>query len=569
MAVIPRLPLALVALSLAFGAAPASAATVSDLVPDDLPLTLSGSYLAARSADTGHDLQAAIHYFGDTLAADPENPTLLERVLILRLAAGQFDGIDSLAERLTAVDARNPLARLLLATEALKSGAFADAQTQLSQAVKAPLSVLTTGLLTAWAYQGLGNTDMALKTVDGLNGPPWYGIFKSYHHALIANAAGRTEDAVHAITGAYATDSTALRVVEAYARIMAQAGKRDQAIRALVTFLDTQPNQPIIKQLLAELKDGKTPEPIARAAQLGAAEVLYGLGSAIGTDDGAELPAAYLQLAHFLDPNAYLPLLALGDLLQQASRCQDAIDLYARIPSDSVLRRFADIQSGLCLEALNRVDEAAAHVKRVVDADPSDLEAVSALGNIYRAHDRFTEAAEAYSRGIATIKDPSRADWRIYYYRGVSLERAKRWPEAEKDFEQALKINPEQPQVLNYLGYSWVDRGENLDKALGMIKKAVDLRPNDGYIVDSLGWAYFKLNRYDDAVEQLERAVELKPEDSVINDHLGDALWKVGRKREATFQWNHARDLDPEPAEREKIVKKLENGLTADGRNDG
>lgn len=569
MAVIPRLPVAFVALALAFGASPSLASTVGDLVPDGLPLTLSGSYLAGRSADNDHDLQAAIHYFNDALQADPENPTLLERVLILRLAAGQFDGVDSLAERLTAVDARNPLARLLLATEALKAGGYGDAQTQLAQAVKAPLSVLTTGLMTAWAYQGLGNTDMALKTVDGLNGPPWYGIFKSYHHALIANAAGRMDDAVNAITGAYTTDSTALRVVEGYARIMAQAGKRDQAIKALVTFLDTQPNQPVIRQLLEDLRSGKTPEPVARSAQLGAAEVLYGLGSAIGIDDGAELPAAYLQLAHFLDPNAYLPLLALGDLLQQANRCQDSIELYARIPSDSVLRRFADIQAGLCLEALDRVDEAAAHIKRVVEADPSDLEAVMALGNIYRAHNRFTEAADAYSRGIATIKNPAKADWRIYYYRGVSLERDKHWPEAEKDFQQALAINPEQPQVLNYLGYSWVDRGENLDKALDMIKKAVDLRPNDGYIVDSLGWAYFKLSRYDDAVEQLERAVELKPEDSVINDHLGDALWKVGRKREATFQWNHARDLDPEPAEREKIVKKLENGLSADGRNDG
>jgi len=569
MALIARLSSAFVALSIAYSAVPASAVTANDLVPDSLPLTLSGSYLAGRSADNARDLQPAIRYYSGALEADPENPTLLERVLILRLAAGQFDGSDSLAERLTAVDARNPLARLLLATRSLKAGAFADAQTQLSQAVKAPLSVLTGGLLTAWAYQGLGNTDMALKTVDGLNGPPWYGIFKSYHHALIANAAGRMDDAVNAITGAYRTDSTALRVVEAYARILAQAGKRDEAIRSLAMFLNSQPNQPVIRQLLTDLQAGKTPEPIARSAQIGAAEVLYGLGSAIGADDGAELPSAYLQLAHFLDPNAYLPLLALGDLLQQGSRCEDAIELYARIPSESVLRRFADIQAGLCLEQLDRVDEAAAHIKRVVDADPTDIEAVMALGNIYRAHNRFAEAAEAYSRGVAQIKDPSKADWRIFYYRGVSFERSKRWPEAEKDFQQALTNNPDQPQVLNYLGYSWVDRGENLDKALGMIKKAVDLRPNDGYIVDSLGWAYFKLGRFDDAVDELERAVELKPEDSVINDHLGDALWKVGRKREATFQWNHARDLDPEPAEREKIVKKLENGLSADGRNDG
>ena len=177
------------------------------------------------------------------------------------------------------------------------------------------------------------------------------------------------------------------------------------------------------------------------------------------------------------------------------------------------------------------------------------------------ATDKFEEAAKAYSRGIATITKETEDDWRIYYYRGVAYERSKQWPQAEADFQQALKLNPNQPQVLNYLGYSWVDMGINLDKALAMIKAAVDLRPNDGYIVDSLGWAYYRLGKYSDAVETLERAVELKPEDSTINDHLGDAYWQVGRKREALFQWAHARDLDPEKDQLPAILDKLAHGL--------
>ena len=345
--------------------------------------------------------------------------------------------------------------------------------------------------------------------------------------------------------------------------------RRDDAIKALATYDGSQPNHPVVKALLAELKDGKTPAPIVATAQAGAAEVLYGLGSAIGTDEGTELPAAYLQIAHYLDADSYLPLIALADMLQTGQRCEDAIAVYGRIPEQSPLRPVADIQSGLCLDQLDRVDEAASHVKRVVDKNPANLDAVMALGNIYRAHNRFAEAADAYSRGIGTIADKSKADWRIFYFRGVSLERSKRWPEAETDFKQALAINPNQPQVLNYLGYSWVDMGANLDQALNMIKTAVDLRPNDGYIVDSLGWAYFKLGRFPEAVSQLERAVELKPEDSVINDHLGDAFWRVGRKLEATFQWRHARDLGPDPEERDKIVKKLESGMPANARSDG
>ncbi len=548
---------------------PASAATVTDLVPDNLPASLAGSYLAGRSADNAHDVKTAIGYFGNALEADPDNSGLIERLLLLQASDGDIDAAAALSERLVAVDARNPLARVVLAAREIKSGAFADAETGLAQTAKQPLPALTAGLLAAWAEQGQGQTDAAVKKIDSLNGPSWYGIFKDYHHAAIADMAGRPDEAVTAISAAYKTDNSALRVVEGYARILARAGKRDDAIKALETYDAGQPNHPVIRSLLADLKDGKTPPPIVGTAQAGAAEVLYGLGSAIGTDEGVELPAAYLQLAHYLDPNSYLPVLALADMLETSQRCEDAIAVYARIPDSSVLRPAADIQSGLCLDELDRVDEAAAHVKRAVDADPANLEAVMALGNIYRAHNRFTEAADAYTRGIATITDKSKADWRIFYFRGVSYERSKHWPEAEADFKQALSINPNQPQVLNYLGYSWVDMGTNLDQALNMIKTAVDLRPNDGYIVDSLGWAYFKLGRYDEAVTQLERAVELKPEDSVINDHLGDAFWRVGRKLEATFQWRHAKDLGPDPEERDKIVKKLESGMPADAHSAG
>jgi tetratricopeptide (TPR) repeat protein len=549
--------------------APAWATTVTDLVPDNLPKSLAGSYLAARSADSSHDVKAAIGYFETALEADPDNSNLIERLLLLQASDGEVDAAGALAERLVAVDIRNPLARLVLASRELKSGAFADAETGLAQTAKQPLATLTAGLLAAWAEQGQSHTDAAVKKIESLNGPSWYGIFKDYHHATLADLAGRQDEAVAAISAAYKTDNSALRVVEAYARILGRAGKRDEAIKALETYDASQPNHPVIKDLLADLKAGKTPPPIVGSAQAGAAEVLYGLGSAIGTDEGVELPAAYLQLAHYLDADSYLPLLALADMLQTAQRCEEATSVYARIPDTSSLRSVADIQSGLCLDELDRVDEAAAHVKRVVDGDPSNLEAVMALGNIYRAHNRFDEAADAYSRGIATIADKAKADWRIFYFRGVSYERSKHWPEAEADFKQALTINPNQPQVLNYLGYSWVDMGMNLDQALNMIKTAVDLRPNDGYIVDSLGWAYFKLGRYDDAVTQLERAVELKPEDSVINDHLGDAFWRVGRKLEATFQWHHAKDLGPDPEERDKIVKKLESGMPADARSAG
>jgi len=538
----------------------------------DVPYSasLAGSYLAGRSADVARDLQAAATYFSAALARDPDNPILLERVIVLRMANGEIDSAAELSERLVDIDGLNPLARLLRSVMAFKEGRFEDARKEIKQTAPAPLAILTGGLLAAWSQDAEGDVDGALQTIYQLNGPSWYPIFQNYHQALIADRAGREDEAVEFITDAFNADGSALRVVEAYGIILARAGEREDAITGLRAFMAEQPGNPVIGALLAQIESGVTPLPVASTAVEGAAEVLYGLGAAIGTDQGAELPAAYLHLSRFLKPDADLTLMALGDLLFGSERCEDAIGVYDQIPDDSILKRNAEIQAGLCLDAVDRTDEAVRRLTAIIDADPEDLDAVAALGNIYRGRERFKEAAEVYSRGIATIVEPNSSHWRLYYFRGVANERSKNWTQAEKDLLEALTLNPDQPQVLNYLGYSWVDMGSRLDEGLDMIRKAVDARPNDGYIVDSLGWAYYRLGRFDEAVEQLERAAELRPEDPVINDHLGDAYWQVGRKLEATFQWNHARDLDPEPADLEKIVKKLEGGLAGnDAGRDG
>ena len=256
-------------------------------------------------------------------------------------------------------------------------------------------------------------------------------------------------------------------------------------------------------------------------------------------------------------------VVAIGDSFQGVDQCEYAIKVYESVPVSSPARRNADIQIGTCLQTLERFGDAAEHLIRVVSANHNDIEAAVQLGNAYRADSRFVEAADTYTQALRVDVGAEKEDWRIYYFRGVSLERSKRWEEAESDLRKALSLNPNQPQVLNYLGYSLVDQGLKLEEALEMIQKAVDARPNDGYIVDSLGWAYYRLGRYDEAVEALETAVQLKAEDPVINDHLGDAYWQVGRKREALFQWAHARDLEPDPEELPKILAKLAGGLDA------
>jgi Flp pilus assembly protein TadD len=238
-----------------------------------------------------------------------------------------------------------------------------------------------------------------------------------------------------------------------------------------------------------------------------------------------------------------------------------AIKIYERVPADSPLHRNALIQMAANLDTLDRADEAKKHLRQLIAENPKDLEAIMALGNVLRAHKEFAECADNYTKAIDLVKTPSKSNWTLFYFRGICYERSKDWPKAEADLKKALELYPDQPHVLNYLGYSWIDQGTNLDKGMEMIKLAVSKRPDDGYIVDSLGWAYYRLGNYEEAVKQLEKAIELKPEDPTINDHLGDAYWRVGRVLEARFQWAHARDLKPEADDLPKILAKLKDGL--------
>ena len=223
-------------------------------------------------------------------------------------------------------------------------------------------------------------------------------------------------------------------------------------------------------------------------------------------------------------------MLSLADLYEAMKKPELAIKTYERVPLNSPLQRNAQIQLALNLDTLERTEEAKASLQKLIAAMPSDVEAIMALGNILRGRKQFAECADVYSKGIATITKNEKSNWVIYYFRGICFERAKQWPKAEVDLKKSLELYPDQPHVLNYLGYSWIDQGVNLDEGMRMIKRAVEQRADDGYIVDSLGWAYYRLGDYGGGGKHLERAVELKPEDPTINDHLGDAYWRVGRR---------------------------------------
>jgi len=528
-------------------------------------LTTSGSYLAARHASVERDASSAAAFYRSALRSDPKNNELLDRAFISSVADGDIDEAVKLADRILTIDKSNRVARLVVGVRDLKAKKYASAQLNINQSIRGPITDLVATLLSGWASYGAGDVKTAVANIDKLTGPEWYPLFKDLHAAMILELAGKDKDAGVRLERAYKLDDSMLRVADDYARWLTR-NKDDAAATAIYDAFDKKlPRHPLVLEGLRETKAGKKLPPLVDSAQAGAAEALYGIGATLTRRGGEDLALVYLQLALYLEPSHPLALLSLADLYESVKKPQMAIKIYERVPANSPLKRNAQIQLATDLDAADRSDEAIKILKSVTAEDPKDLEAIMALGNVERGRKKFAECTDTYSKGIDALPDPNdKANTVYYYYRGICEERSHQWSKAEVDMRKALELQPDQPHVLNYLGYSWIDQGINLDEGMKMIKRAVDQRPDDGYIVDSLGWAYFRIGNYEEAVKNLERAIDLKPEDPTINDHLGDAYWRVGRTLEAKFQWAHARDLKPEPDDLPKIEAKIANGLPED-----
>ena len=546
---------------------PQALAAQSQVPRDTSRITPSGNYLAARQANLERDADAASVYYRAALRTDPRNPELLELAFYSVLADGDIDEATRLADRLIQLDRNNRNAHLVLGVKALKTKNYKEARQQFGQATRGPVTDLTATLLAAWSAAGANDSKGAIEAIDKLSGPEWYAIFKDMHAGLILDLGTNKKEAGKRLEHSYKLDASALRVMQAYAGFLSRNGGREESLRIYGEFDKQLPRYPLALEAMTTLRKDEPLPRLVDTVQVGAAEALYGLGAALGRREEelslANRGLAYLQLALYLDPNHSLAMLALADLYEAMKKPELAIKVYERVPANSPLKRNAEIQLATNLDTLERTDEAKKHLDKLIATKPDDLEAILALGNIMRERKQYAGCADAYGKAVALQPNPTRANWTTYYFRGICFERDKQWAKAEADMKKALELYPEQPHVLNYLGYSWIDQGVHLDDGMSMIKRSVEQRPDDGYIVDSLGWAYYRLGNYDEAVKNLERAVELKPVDPTINDRLGDVYWKVDRVLEAKFQWSHARDLKPDADELKTIEDKLKNGLAA------
>ncbi|MDF1632278.1 tetratricopeptide repeat protein [Mycoplana sp. MJR14] len=547
---------------------PAAAAETETFDPAVVD-SFSGAFLAARTADVDKDYKTAIELYRIALQFDPTNTEVKERLMITLLLNGDFDEGVKLAEALKDDPAVERITTVVRGMDAIRKREYRTAEKILVYSGPNDLDRMMNGLLLAWAKFGDGKAKQALSGISELDGPDWFSIFKNYNAGAIAAAAGdkdtarkRLNDAILDRNGGSAAPDTFMRAVMALARLEAREGNKQKALDAISVGENLINSYAPLKALRDSIEKGEKQEQQVRTATQGAAAVLFSIGGALNREGAEDIVSLYLQISRALDPDSADTLVMLGGLAETQEKPEQAIEFYRQVPENSPMRRISELQLGLQLADLGKVDEAKKHLKALIDEDPKDMRSYLAYGSVLSDAKEYKEMGEVYDRAVDAMGNvPNRSQWTIYFQRGIAYERQKKWDLAEPNFRKALELNPEQPQVLNYLGYSWVDMNTNLEEGLDMIRRAVSAKPDDGYIVDSLGWAYFRLGQYDDAVTELERAAELRAGDPTINDHLGDAYWRVGRKLEATFQWNRALGLKPEDAEIPKIKAKIESGL--------
>lgn len=532
--------------------------------PVDSPL---GSYLAGRLARAERDTAAAAAFYEEALAEDPDNQALLQRTFLAMLSEGRMERAVELAGRRPQGEPRAVISEMVLAVDDIRHRRYQRAAERLQETDEGGFGSLLRPMTLAWINAGLKQPDAAVALLAEVEERHAFSPFRSFHLALINDYLGRNEAAERAYREAREAGAPS-RVTLAHASFLSRQGRAQEAADLLDEHLERQPDNPVLRAARRELAAGRTLPPLVANVAEGVAEAFLGAAGALAQDRTADASRVYVQLALYLRPEFDAAQMLLAELLANDKRWDEAIAAFRAVPAKSPYAWDARIQIASALNKQDKVDEAAALLRAMAEERPDDTSALVALADMLRARERFREAAEVYERALARVETLEERHWPLLYARGIALERSKQWEQAEADFLKALQLKPDQPLVLNYLGYSWVEQGKNLERAREMIEKAVAQRPNDGYIVDSLGWVLYRMGDYEGAVRQLERAVELRPEDPTINEHLGDAYWRVGRRLEARFQWRHAMALGPDKDRIEEIAQKIDYGLPGEGRSD-
>ncbi len=524
----------------------------------------AGAYLAGRQAAVLNDYDAAAEYFTRALVRDPSNVRLMEDALAAYLGLGDFGRAAPIAIRIIQSTPSSQLANLVLLVRDARNEDWED----LLENLDAGQSVgpLFDGLVRAWALIGAGRMSDAVAAFDTVAESGGVEAFGLYHKALALASVGDFEGAAELFSGAAGPQlRLTRRGVVAYSEVLSQLDRGADAVEMIDQAYGGDLD-PTLAELRRQLEAG-APVPFTGITSPveGVAEVAYSIAGALNGEAADAYTLVYARAAEYLDPDQVDAILLVASLLDDLGQYELATAAFDRVPREDPSFHAAELGRAEALRRSGNVDRAIEVLKQLSETHPDLAVVHTTLGDVLRRDERFAEAEAAYDDAIALFGGDEEGQWVVYFARGIAHERTDDWEAAEADFRKALELRPEQPQVLNYLGYSFVEMETNLDEALDMIERAVAAQPDSGYITDSLGWVLYRLGRYDEALIHMERAVELLPVDPVVNDHLGDVYWAVGRTREAEFQWHRAlsftEDADSTDADPDRIRRKLEVGL--------
>ena len=528
-----------------------------------------GAYLAARAAASANDYAAAAEYFASALVADPNDLFLQDTSVLMNVARGNFDIALALSKEIGSPPNGSQVAALMLIAEDVRTENWDGLLTRLDDGANA--GALVVGLMRAWALTGAGRVSDATAEFDKLINEAAFGPLALYQKALVLAMVGDFEgaDAIFASKEG-ASLSSSRRGLLARVEILSQLEKNQEAIALIDGAFAADPD-PATGEMRAKLEAGETlPFTTITRPSEGVAEAFFTISGALAGDRGDVFSLVYARLGEYLRPDHVEATLLTAAILEQQGQYDLANAAYASVPADHPSHLVAELGRADALDSAGKSDAAYEVLRALAKANPEQPLIWSAIGDLMRRQGRYAEAVPAYDKLIELTDATGGAGWVAHYARGVALEQSKDWPKAEADFRKALELAPDQPLVLNYLGYSYIDKNENLDEALSMIERAVLARPEDGAIMDSLGWGLFRVGRYSEAVGAMEGAVELMSDDSLVNDHLGDVYWALGRQREATFQWRRALSFNPETEEEAtRIRAKIERGLDAVLKEEG
>ena len=538
--------------------------TSSPVLGQSEPTGLAASYLSAIHAQADNDAQAAAYYLDQALKFDPENRGMVLRAFIQKAQMGDIDGALPYAKAAYADRPSLSLAPLLIATTHFRIGEFNRALEIIERISGSSTIGLSLPLIRAWARAPLRDHSQTLATLAPYEGRSEWRVVYAIMAGMINEYYGRREAAlVYYRALAETVERQPLSVLRIVTQGLHRLGYSDEAVLAVERYRQRR-GSAIWEGYLSKYEDPEQAPP-AVTVQMGMAEALYAITrarlQASRRSFGRQISMVYAQLALYLNSNLEQLYQEIADAMARQGQYGVANDLLARVKPNEAGYLIAQLRIAENLERSDRTDEAIALLRDLARVRPNLPEPLISIGDILRGRQRFEEAVEVYDQAFARYPNGDPESWALYYTRGIALERAKQWDRAVSDFKRALQLNPEEASVLNYLGYSWLDRGENVAEARRMIELAVSKRPQDGYIIDSLGWAMYLMGEYEEAVVQLERAVSLNPSDATINEHLGDAYWKVGRENEARFQWRRALTMEPEPDQASGIREKMERGL--------